>query len=74
MQSLAPGSITRINNKSSSFGASDNIAHFNAAARRYGLRADEIFELSDLNDLRNVSRVVHTLDILMQLVVLFVIE
>jgi len=64
MQKLKPGSAPRISSKSSSFAISDNIGSFLRAATDYGLRPADLFELTDLTERHNISRVVSTVDAL----------
>lgn len=68
MQKLRPGSIARINEKPSSFAISDNINSFLRAAREYGLRQENLFELTDLTERHNIARVASTVDALAALV------
>ena len=54
---LAPGSVKKIQAKGTNFQLMENIQRFQAAAKKYGLPQEEIFQTADLFERRNVAQV-----------------
>lgn len=57
MNKLTPGSIKKIQEKGTNFQLMENIQRFQAAAKKYGLPEEEIFQTADLFEKRNIAQV-----------------
>ncbi|XP_017781295.1 PREDICTED: myophilin [Nicrophorus vespilloides] len=57
MNKLTPGSVKKIQSKGTNFQLMENIQRFQAAAKKYGLPEEEIFQTADLFEKRNVAQV-----------------
>ncbi|CAH1278184.1 unnamed protein product [Diabrotica balteata] len=57
MNKLTPGCIKKIQSKGTNFQLMENIQRFQAAAKKYGLPEEEIFQTADLFERRNIAQV-----------------
>ncbi|XP_056644358.1 myophilin [Diorhabda carinulata] len=57
MNKLTPGCIKKIQTKGTNFQLMENIQRFQAAAKKYGLPEEEIFQTADLFEKRNIAQV-----------------
>ncbi|CAG9856378.1 unnamed protein product [Phyllotreta striolata] len=57
MNKLMPGCIKKIQEKGTNFQLMENIQRFQAAAKKYGLPEEEIFQTADLFERRNIAQV-----------------
>lgn len=57
MNKLMPGCIKKIQSKGTNFQLMENIQRFQAAAKKYGLPEEEIFQTADLFEKRNIAQV-----------------
>ncbi|GJQ83214.1 hypothetical protein Trydic_g18238 [Trypoxylus dichotomus] len=57
MNKLSPGSVKKIQSKGTNFQLMENIQRFQAAAKKYGLPEEEIFQTADLFERRNIAQV-----------------
>jgi muscular protein 20 (fragment) len=57
MNKLSPGSCKKINTSGAGFKLMENINAFNAAARKYGVPEEDIFQTVDLFEKRNIPQV-----------------
>ncbi|KAL1139357.1 hypothetical protein AAG570_006341, partial [Ranatra chinensis] len=57
MNKLQPNSIKKIQNKGTNFQLMENIQRFQAAAKKYGVPEEEIFQTADLFERRNIPQV-----------------
>lgn len=57
MNKLTPGSVKKIQTKGTNFQLMENIQRFQAAAKKYGLPEEEIFQTADLFERRNIAQV-----------------
>lgn len=57
MNKLMPGSVKKIQAKGTNFQLMENIQRFQAAAKKYGLPEEEIFQTADLFERRNIAQV-----------------
>lgn len=57
MNKLMPGCIKKIQSKGTNFQLMENVQRFQAAAKKYGLPEEEIFQTADLFEKRNIAQV-----------------
>jgi len=58
MNKIQPGSVKRVKEKGSAFMLMENVQAFLAAAKRYGVPEEEVFQTPDLFEARNIPQVV----------------
>lgn len=54
---LAPGSVKKIQERGTNFQLMENIQRYQAAAKKYGVPEEEIFQTADLFERRNIPQV-----------------
>lgn len=57
MNKLSPGSVSKIQTGGGHFKLRENIERFQKAAKAYGVPEEEIFQTTDLYDMRNIAQV-----------------
>merc|ERR1712242_172139 len=61
MNTISPGSITKVNTTGSSFKLAENITRFQEALVKYGVNEKDLFQTNDLSEKRDLSTVTNTI-------------